>query len=142
MSLPEAVVFPNTIHESLGIRMVESGPDRVVLEMDVTPAVHQPFGLLHGGASAVIAESAASIGAYLNCDEGEASVGTDLNISHLRARRDGMVRATAVPVRKGRSIHVWTVDIVDGDGVLVAVARCTLAIRRFDSRDPDRERKD
>lgn len=142
MSLPEDTVFPHTIHESLGIRMVEAGPDRVVVEMDVTPAVHQPFGLLHGGASAVMAESAASIGAYLNCADGESSVGTDLNISHLRARRDGVVRATAVPVRKGRSMHVWTVDIVDGDGVLVAVARCTLAIRRFDSGDSQGERKD
>jgi uncharacterized protein (TIGR00369 family) len=142
VSLPGDAVFPNTIHESLGIRMIEAGPDRVVVEMDVTPAVHQPFGLLHGGASAVMAESAASIGAYLNCAEGESSVGTDLNISHLRARRDGIVRATAVPVRKGRSMHVWTVDIVDGDGVLVAVARCTLAIRRFGSSDSQGERKD
>lgn len=120
------------IHDSLGIRVVEGGPDEVVLEMDVGPAVHQPFGLLHGGASAVIAESAASIGAFLNCAEGETSVGTDLNISHLRARRDGIVRAVAKPVRKGRSMHVWTVDIVDGDGILVAVARCTLAIVRSD----------
>lgn len=124
--------LPGTIHESLGIRAVETEPDRVVLEMDVGPQVHQPFGLLHGGASAVIAESAASIGAFLNCGDGETSVGTDLNISHLRARRDGTVRAIAVPVRKGRSMHVWTVDIVDEDGVLIAVARCTLAIIRSD----------
>ena len=124
--------IPETIHESLGIRAVETGPDRVVLEMDVGPRVHQPLGLLHGGASSVIAESAASIGAFLNCAEGESAVGTDLNISHLRTRRDGKVRAIAVPVRKGRSMHVWTVDIVDGDGVLIAVARCTLAIIRSD----------
>jgi 1,4-dihydroxy-2-naphthoyl-CoA hydrolase len=122
--------FQGTIHETLGVRHVEAGPDRVVLEMDVTPTVHQPFGLLHGGASAVIAESAASIGAFLNCKPGESSVGTDLNISHLRAKSDGVVRATAVPVRKGRSMHVWTIDITGEDGKLVAVARCTLAIRR------------
>ena len=119
-----------TIHETLGVRHIEASPDRVVLEMDVTPVVHQPFGLLHGGASAVIAESAASIGAFLNCQAGESSVGTDLNISHLRAKREGTVRATAVPVRKGRSIHVWTIDITGEDGKLVAVARCTLAIRK------------
>ena len=119
-----------TIHESLGIRMLEAGPDRVVLEMDVGPRVHQPFGLLHGGASAVMAESAASIGAYLNCDPArEYSVGTDLNISHLRARRSGTVRATAIPIRKGRALHVWGIDIMDQDGKAVAVARCTLAIR-------------
>ncbi|MDQ3982220.1 MAG: PaaI family thioesterase [Actinomycetota bacterium] len=129
---PFGIVYENTIHESLGIRLVEATDDRVVLEMEVTPAVHQPMGLLHGGASSVIAESAASIGAYMSCEDDEFAVGTDLNISHLRARRDGTVRATAAPVRKGRTLHVWTVDIVDGDGELVAVARCTLAIRRFD----------
>lgn len=128
---PEAV-FGNTIHESLGIRTVETGPDRVVLEMDVGPRVHQPMGLLHGGASAVLAESAASLGAHLAAGDGGYSVGTDLNISHLRAKRDGTVRAIAVPVRKGRSLHVWTVDIVDEEGTLVAVARSTLAIRRLE----------
>jgi uncharacterized protein (TIGR00369 family) len=105
-------------------------PDRVVLEMDVGPRVHQPMGLLHGGASAVLAESAASLGAYLNCDaEREFAVGTDLNISHLRARRDGTLTATAIPVRKGRTLHVWNIDIADQDGAAIAVARCTLAIR-------------
>lgn len=120
------------IHDSLGIRTVEAGPDRVVLEMDVDERVHQPLGLLHGGASAVIAESAASIGAFLACGDDESSMGTDLNISHLRAKRDGVVRAIATPVRKGRSLHVWTVDIVDEEDTLVAVARCTLAIRRME----------
>jgi len=124
----------STIHDTLGIRMVEAGPDKVVLEMDVGPRVHQPMGLLHGGASAVLAESAASIGAYVASADDETSMGTDLNISHLRAKREGVVRAVAVPVRKGRSIHVWSVDIVDEEGTLVAVARCTLVIRRLEER--------
>ncbi|MDQ3941314.1 MAG: PaaI family thioesterase [Actinomycetota bacterium] len=118
------------MHETLGIRSIEATPDRVVLEMDVGPTVHQPFGLLHGGASSVIAESAASIGAFLNCGPDEYSVGTDLNISHLRPKRDGLVRAVAVPVRKGKTMHVWTIDIEGDDAKLVAIARCTLAIRR------------
>jgi 1,4-dihydroxy-2-naphthoyl-CoA hydrolase len=123
--------FENTIHESLGIRALEVTADRVVLEMDVTPTVHQPFGLLHGGASAVIAESAASMGSYMNCEPGvEFSVGVDLNITHLRAKRSGTVIATASPVRKGRTVHVWNIDIVGEDGKLVAVARCTLAVRK------------
>ncbi len=130
MSDSRGIVYADTIHESLGIRTLETGPDRVVLEMDVGPRVHQPFGLLHGGASAVLAESAASIGVYLAAGDDGYSVGTDLNISHLRPKRDGVVRAIAAPVRKGRSLHVWTVDIVDEEGTLVAVARCTLAIRR------------
>lgn len=130
MTQPAIVSSENTLLEALGIRTVEVSRDRVVLEMDVGPRVHQPMGLLHGGASAALAETAASLGAYSNCDpEREFAVGTDLNISHLRARRDGTVTATASPVRKGRTIHVWNIDIVDQDGVAVAVARCTLAIR-------------
>lgn len=132
MEPPTISFAEGTIAESLGIRPVEMGRDRVVMEMDVGPRVHQPMGLLHGGASAVLAESAASMGAYMNCEPNEEyAVGTDLNISHLRARRDGSIRATATPVRKGRTMHVWQVEIVDQDDVPVAVARCTLAIRRF-----------
>ena len=125
------------IHETLDIRTVEASPDRVVLEMDVTPHVHQPMGLLHGGASAVIAESAASMGAFLNCDPGkELAVGIDLNISHLRSITSGTVRATATPIRKGRTVHVWGIDINDQDGDAVAVARCTLAIRPWPKQEP------
>jgi uncharacterized protein (TIGR00369 family) len=125
-----AMPHANTIHESLGIHPIEVTPDKVVLEMEVGPKVHQLMGILHGGASAVIAESAASIGAWLNCDaDKEYVVGTDLNISHLRARSEGKVTATAVPVRKGRTMHVWAIDIDGDDGKKVAVARCTLAVR-------------
>jgi uncharacterized protein (TIGR00369 family) len=124
------LVYENTIHETLDIRAVEVTADRVVLEMDIGPKVHQPMGLLHGGASAVLAESAASMGAFMNCEpDKEFAVGTDLNISHLRARRDGLLKAIAQPIRKGRTIHVWNIDLVDESGELVAAARCTLAVR-------------
>lgn len=127
--------FHNTLIETLGIRARDYGPDKVVLEMDVGPKVHQPMGLLHGGASATLAESAASMGAFANCDATtEYAVGIELNISHLRARTSGTVTATAVPVRKGRTTHVWTIDLVDEDGKPVAVARCTLAIRQWAER--------
>ena len=122
--------FKGTVHETLGIEVVEAGPDRVVLQMPVGPQVYQPMGLLHGGVSAIIAESAASIGAYMNCDpEREYAVGVELNVSHLRARTDGSITVTATPIRKGRSMHVWGISIEDEDGKAVAVARCTLAIR-------------
>ena len=125
------LVYENTIHESLGIRSVEVTAERVVLEMDVTPTVHQPLGLLHGGASAVLAESAASLGSFMNCEPGvEFSVGVDLNVTHLRVKRSGMVTATATPIRKGRTVHVWNIEIVGEDGKQVAVARCTLAVRK------------
>jgi 1,4-dihydroxy-2-naphthoyl-CoA hydrolase len=130
----DGFVYEGTISEALGIRQLEATPDRVVLEMDVGPAVKQPMGLLHGGASAVLAESAASIGAYLNCDpSSQFAVGVDLNISHLRGKRDGHVRATATPIRKGRTTHVWGVEITDENGGLVAIARCTLAVRSYGS---------
>lgn len=126
------LVYENTIHETLGIETVEAAPDRVVLEMDVGPHVHQPMGLLHGGASAVIAESAASIGAYMNCEPGvEYAVGIDLNISHLVAKREGSLTATATPIRIGRTVQVWNIELTGEDGAPVAVARCTLAVRRL-----------
>ncbi len=118
-----------TIHETLGIRVREASPDLVVLEMPVGRQVHQPLGLLHGGASAVIAESAASLGALLNCKDGEVSMGTDLNISHLRAYRSGTLTASATPIRTGRTMHVWGIELTGDDGRLIAVARCTLAVR-------------
>lgn len=125
--------YQGTIHEALGIRGLEFTAERVVLEMEVTSKVHQPFGLLHGGASAVMAESAASVGAWLNCkQDSEYVVGVDLNITHLRAKRDGTVRAVATPIRKGRTVQVWGIEISGEDGKAVAVARCTLAVRPLD----------
>jgi 1,4-dihydroxy-2-naphthoyl-CoA hydrolase len=136
---PAQVSVP--IHDNLGISIREVTPERVVLEMDVTSRVHQPFGLLHGGASAVMAESAASIGAFQNCDSTlEYVVGIDLNISHLRARRSGKVTATATPIRIGRSVQVWDIRIRDEGQSPVAVARCTLAVRPLQGSDsaPDK----
>jgi 1,4-dihydroxy-2-naphthoyl-CoA hydrolase len=127
---PTQPEYSETIFETLGIRVVDMDADRVVLEMEVGPRVHQPMGLLHGGASAVLAESAASMGAFMNCEPNrQHAVGIDLNISHLRAVRSGTITASATPIRKGRSIHVWGIDLVDQDGARVAAARCTLAIR-------------
>jgi 1,4-dihydroxy-2-naphthoyl-CoA hydrolase len=126
----DALSLEGTVFETLGIRVLEAEAERVVVEIDVGPRVHQPMGLLHGGVSALLAESAASIGSYMNLDPStHAGVGVELNISHLRARRDGVVRATAIPVRRGRGLHVWTIEIVDEDGRPVATARCTIAVR-------------
>lgn len=132
--MTDGLVYENTIHETLGIRQIEASADRVVLELDVDARVHQPFGLLHGGASAVLAESAASMGGFLATgEEGSYVVGVDLNITHLRAKRSGTVTATATPVRIGRTVHVWAIDIIGEDGKQVAVARCTLAVKRYGS---------
>jgi 1,4-dihydroxy-2-naphthoyl-CoA hydrolase len=130
MNSRDGLRLEGTVFETLGIRVVEAAPERVVVEIDVGPPVHQPMGLLHGGVSALLAESAASIGSHMNLNpETHAGVGVELNISHLRARRDGVVRAIAVPARLGRGLHVWTVEISDENESPVAVARCTVAVR-------------
>jgi 1,4-dihydroxy-2-naphthoyl-CoA hydrolase len=121
--------WPNTLIDTLEMSVVEATAEGTIFEMPVGPRVHQPMGILHGGATAALAETAASVGAHLNCDESHVAVGIELSISHLRARRDGTLTARATPVRKGRTIHVWAIDVDDEDGRRVAVARCTLAIR-------------
>jgi uncharacterized protein (TIGR00369 family) len=113
---------------TLGIRRDVVEKDRVVLSMDVGPRVHQPFGVLHGGASAALAESAASIGANLNCADGYAALGQEINANHLRPKTSGTLTATAVPVHVGRTSQVWTIEIRGEDGKLVCVSRCTLAV--------------
>jgi 1,4-dihydroxy-2-naphthoyl-CoA hydrolase len=118
-----------TLVETLEINILEAGPDLVVATMPVQAKVHQPFGLLHGGASVALAETVASIGAYLNVAEaGMGAVGLEINANHLRAKRDGLVTATAMPIHKGRTTHVWNIEIKDEAGKMVCVSRCTLAI--------------
>ena len=128
-------LFPGTQKETLlttlGITITEATRDRVSATMPIGPKVHQPFGLLHGGASVVLAETVASTGAFMNCELGkEAAVGIEINANHLRGKRDGMLTAVALPVHKGRSTHVWEVRITDEAGKLVCISRCTLAIVR------------
>ena len=114
---------------TLGIRFVELSPERVVATMPVEPRTHQPFGLLHGGASVALAETVASVGAWLNIDrEREAAVGLEINANHLRGKRDGTVTATATPYHRGRRTHVWDVRIEDEGGRPVCVSRCTVAV--------------
>lgn len=117
-----------TLVSTLGIRMVEASPERVVAEMEVTPKVHQPFGFLHGGASVSLAETAASIGAFLAAPEGHTSFGLEINANHLRSVKEGKITATATPIHSGRTTAVWSIEIRDEGGRLVCVSRCTLAI--------------
>jgi uncharacterized protein (TIGR00369 family) len=119
---------PETLISTLGIRITEASPERVVAEMEVTPRHHQPFGFLHGGASVALAETVASIGAYLAAPEGHTSFGLEINANHLRSLRSGKVTAVATPLHKGRTTHVWSIEIRDEQSRLVCVSRCTLAI--------------
>jgi uncharacterized protein (TIGR00369 family) len=118
-----------TLSEHLGIELVEITKERVVGTMRVEKKVHQPFGLLHGGASVALAETLASLGAWMNIYEsGRAAVGLEINANHVRGKRDGVVTGTATPLHLGRSTHVWEVRLADEAGKLVCISRCTMAI--------------
>jgi len=113
----------------LGIEIIELTPKRVVATMPVDDRTRQPFGILHGGASVALAETVASLGAAANVDlERSSAVGLEINANHLRAKRDGVVRATAVPFHVGRSTQVWDIRIVDEEERPVCISRCTLAV--------------
>jgi len=113
---------------ALPMRFESLALDRVVMTMEVTPRTHQPLGILHGGASLVLAESAASTGASINCPPGKRAVGQEINANHIRPKRDGTLRAVAEPVHIGRTSQVWAVQIRDEAGKLVCISRCTLAV--------------
>lgn len=120
---------PDTLFETLHIEVIEASPERVVATMPVTPRVHQPFGILHGGASVALAESVASIGATLNIDlSSQQAVGLEINANYIRAEQHGTVTATATPLHRGRSTQVWQIEIRNEADKLVCVSRCTLAI--------------
>jgi 1,4-dihydroxy-2-naphthoyl-CoA hydrolase len=113
----------------LGIEILELTAERVVATMPVDERTRQPFGILHGGASVALAETVASLGAVMNVDlEKSTAVGLEINANHLRAKREGVVRATATPFHVGRSTQVWDIRIVDEQDRLVCVSRCTLAV--------------
>jgi 1,4-dihydroxy-2-naphthoyl-CoA hydrolase len=118
---------PN-VNDQLGVEVVSASPDEVVLRVEVGPKVHQPFGILHGGVSALLAEGAASIGGFLSVAPGDVVVGTELNCSHLRSMSSGALTAVATPFRKGRSVHVWGIELRDDEDRLICVARCTLQV--------------
>lgn len=123
----------------LGIEIEEIHRDRVVLTMPVDDRTRQPFGYLHGGASVALAEAAVSVAAYLNVDRAtQAAFGLEINANHLRSKSDGVVRATATPIHRGRSTQVWSVEIRDEDARLISVSRCTIAVvsKRADSNTP------
>jgi uncharacterized protein (TIGR00369 family) len=115
--------------DQLGIEILELTPKRVVARMPVDRRTRQPFGILHGGASVALAETVASLGAILNVDIDKSSaVGLEINANHLRAKREGVVTATATPFHVGRSTQVWDIRIVDEEERPVCISRCTLAV--------------
>jgi 1,4-dihydroxy-2-naphthoyl-CoA hydrolase len=119
----------NTLVGHLGIRVTEIGEDFLRGTMPVDARTHQPFGLLHGGASVALAESLGSFGANLTLDgDAEMAVGLDINANHVRAVTSGLVTGTARVLHRGRTTQVWEIRIEDESKRLVCISRLTMAI--------------
>ena len=119
--------FPAPLVEKIGLEWLEVGVDRVVARIPVEGNT-QPYGQLHGGATASLCETVASVGAAFVAGMGKIVVGTTLTVNHLRAVRHGHVTAIGVPLHSGRTTAVWDMRVVDDDDRLFAVARLTLAV--------------
>lgn len=117
----------------LGVEVLEASADRVVAAMPVQTNT-QSFGLLHGGASAALAEAVGSWAAVIHAGPGRTAVGVDLNVTHHRGVTTGRVTATATPLHRGRSVATYAVSIRDDDDRLVCTARITSLLR--DERPP------
>lgn len=119
-------ISKNTLMQTLNIEYTDAGEDYLVATMPVTPSVHQPMGLLHGGASVALAESVGSAASmlYVNSEHSEVR-GIEISANHLKAKRDGIVTATARIVHKGRSIHLWEIRITDEKDNLISLCKLT-----------------
>ena len=118
----------NTAIAALGIVFTELGTDCLRGTMPVDARTHQPYGLLHGGASVLLAETLGSSAGNLSVPEGKRCVGIEINANHVRAAREGTVTGTARPLHVGASTQVWEIRIEDERGRLVCVSRLTLAV--------------
>lgn len=130
-------VSRNTLMETLNIKYVDAGEGFLVATMPVNSSVHQPMGLLHGGATVALAESVGSAASFLfvNTDVSEVR-GIEIAANHLKAKRNGIVTATARIVHQGKSIHLWEIKITDENDNLISVCKLTNMIL------PKRKRED
>ncbi|MFJ1970656.1 PaaI family thioesterase [Streptomyces sp. NPDC087903] len=123
----------------MGVQIVEASADRVVGTMPVEGNT-QPYGLLHGGASAVLAETLGSVGSMLHGGSSKLAVGVDLNCTHHRGARSGLVTGVATPVHRGRSTATYEIVISDDEGRRVCTARLTCMLRDVNTGDEQRVR--
>lgn len=116
----------NTLMETLEIEYIDAGEDFLTAKMPVNPRVHQPMGLLHGGATVALAESVGSAASFLFINPEKQEVrGIEISANHLKAKRNGTVFCTAKIIHKGRSIHLWEIKITDENGMLVSLCKLT-----------------
>ena len=131
------VTAENELLQFLGVKIEVASGDRVVLTMPVTPKVHQYLGIMNGGVSLFLAETAASIGVVAGVDLSTVSpVGIEINANHLRAVSKGVLTVEAKPIYPGRTMSVWGIEITDDRGKLVCVSRLTMLMKRGASSRP------
>lgn len=119
----------NTMAERIGIQFTAVGPDYLEAKMPVDSRTHQPFGLLHGGASVALAETLGSVAATCCVDmERQYCVGLEINANHVRSVRQGHVKGVARPIHIGRKTQVWEIRIMNENEALVCISRITLAV--------------
>jgi len=118
----------NTLNGLMGIRITEIGGDYLRAVMPVDERTRQPMGILHGGASMVLAESIGSTGSYLAIAPDQRCVGLEINANHIRSIANGWVTGTGRPIHIGGSTHVWDIRITDENERLICIARLTMAI--------------
>ena len=119
----------NTMTSTIGIEITDIGDDFICGKMPVDERTTQPFGLLHGGASVALAETLGSIGGGIKVySNNETVVGIEINANHLKSARDGWVYGKATPIRIGKKIQVWNIEITNKDDDLICVSRLTLAV--------------
>lgn len=119
----------NTMAERIGIEFTAIGDDFLEAKMPVDARTHQPFGLLHGGASVALAETMGSVAAHFCVDvHTQFCVGLDINANHVRGVKDGFVYGTARPVHIGKKTQVWEIKIVNEAKELVCISRITMAV--------------
>ena len=122
-------MFNGTMGETLGIKIIEIGNDFIKATMPVDHRTKQPMGLLHGGASAALAETLGSIGSQLFIDQlNSYPVGLEINANHLKAVSFGLVTGTAKPIRIGRTVHVWSIEIHNEANELICISRLTVML--------------
>ena len=123
-----AGIHKDTAPELLGMEFLEVGDDFIRGRVPVDKRTRQPYGLLHGGVSVVLAETLGSCGAAYAAPEGFRAVGLDINANHLRGATKGWVTGVARPVHIGRSTQVWQIDMTNDEGEMTCVSRITMAV--------------
>tara|TARA_B100000900_G_C20416911_1_gene649275 strand:+ start:307 stop:726 length:420 start_codon:yes stop_codon:yes gene_type:complete len=122
-------ISKNTLLSHIGIVFTEIGEDYIIAKMPVNFTTSQPMGILHGGASVTMAESIGSVGSHILIDnEKESAVGIEINANHISSAKNGFVFGTGKMIHKGKSTHIWSIEIKDEKDKLISISRLTVMI--------------